>query len=135
MTERIQSLNAVSVLVKNYDEAITFFTEVLNFELIANEEYKKGLRWVLLHPPGLSSTGIMLHLAKTTMDKVAVGNQAGDQVLFVLQTNDFWRDYEFMLSKGVKFTETPRDEAYGTVAIFKDLYGNKWDLLQVKDAE
>lgn len=76
----------------------------------------------------------MLNLARSKMDKIAVGNQAGDQVLFVLQTNDFWRDYKFMQSQGVEFTETPRDEDYGTVAIFEDLYGNKWDLLQVKDA-
>lgn len=134
MTDRIQSLNAVGILVDDYDEAITYFTEVLHFTLIANEKHKNGLRWVLLHPPGLSSTGIMLNLARSKMDKIAVGNQAGDQVLFVLQTNDFWRDYEYMQSQGVEFIEAPRDEDYGTVAIFEDLYGNKWDLLQVKDA-
>lgn len=133
MTDRIQSINAVGVLVNDYDEAIDYFTGVLGFTLIANEKHKDGLRWVLLHPPGLSTCGIMLNLATSKMDKIAVGNQAGDQVLFVLQTNDFWRDFEFMQDKGVQFTETPRDEDYGTVAIFVDLYGNKWDLLQVKD--
>lgn len=134
MTDRIQGINAVGILVNDYDEAIDYFTGVLGFTLITNEKHKNDLRWVLLHPPGLSSCGIMLNLASSKMDKIAVGNQAGDQVLFVLQTNDFWRDYEFMQGKGVHFTEMPRDEAYGTVAIFTDLYGNKWDLLQVKDA-
>ena len=100
MTDRIQSLNAVGILVDDYDEAITYFTEVLHFTLIANEKHKNGLRWVLLHPPGLSSTGIMLNLARSKMDKIAVGNQAGDQVLFVLQTDDFWR-WSRQLVRGV----------------------------------
>ena len=133
MSKPIQSLNAIGLLVKDYDEAIHFFTEKLRFSLIANEAHSNGMRWVLLHPPGLSGTGIMLHLATSKLDEMAVGNQAGEQVLFVLQTNDFWRDYDFMVEQGIKFNETPRDEAYGTVAIFEDLYGNKWDLLQVKD--
>ncbi|WP_370242572.1 VOC family protein [Marisediminitalea sp.] len=135
MGERIQSINAVGILVHDYDEAIAFFTEKLNFDLLANEAHDNGIRWVLLHPPGLSNAGIMLNLAQSKLDEMVVGKQAGDQVLFVLQTNDFWRDYKSMQSKGVNFIETPRDEEYGTVAIFEDLYGNKWDLLQVKDEE
>ena len=135
MAERRQSINAVGLLVRDYDLAIAFFTEKLNFDLLANEAHDSGIRWVLLHPPGLSNTGIMLNLAHSQLDEMVVGKQAGDQVLFVMQNDDFWRDYKSMQSKGVTFIETPRDEAYGTVAIFEDLYGNKWDLLQVKEEQ
>ena len=139
MGERIQSINAVSILVHDYDEAIAFFTEKLNFDLLANEAHDNGIRWVLLHPPGLSNAGIMLNLAQSKLDEMVVGKQAGDQVLFVLQTNDFWRDYKSMQSKGVNFIETPRDEEYGTVAIFEDLsirsvFSLRRDLLELQQA-
>ena len=126
-----QSLIHVCIVVREYDEAIDFFTSKLGFSL-AEDTFipEQNKRWVVVSPPGGSSgTNILLARASSPQQESAVGNQTGGRVAFFLQTDDFWRDYKAMLSKGVKFRGEPRNEAYGTVAVFEDLYGNLWDLL------
>jgi catechol 2,3-dioxygenase-like lactoylglutathione lyase family enzyme len=122
----------VALLVKDYDEAIEFFTGALKFRLIEDTAMGPGKRWVLVAPPGgAGEQGTTLLLARAATDEQSrcVGNQAGGKVFLFLRTDDFWRDYEDMRSHGVRFLEQPREEKYGTVAVFQDLYGNKWDLL------
>jgi catechol 2,3-dioxygenase-like lactoylglutathione lyase family enzyme len=122
----------VALLVKDYDEAIEFFTGKLKFRLLEDTVMGPGKRWVLVVPPGgAGEQGATLLLARAATDEQSrcVGNQAGGKVFLFLRTDDFWRDYEDMRSHGVRFLEQPREEKYGTVAVFQDLYGNKWDLL------
>lgn len=127
-----QRLVLTSVVVRDYDEAIKFFVEQLGFELKCDEELSNSKRWVVVAPAGASDGGILL--AKATSDRQvnAVGNQTGGRVFLFLQTDDFERDYRNYLAKGVRFLEAPRMENYGTVAVFEDLYGNKWDLIGTK---
>jgi lactoylglutathione lyase len=131
-----QSLGYVSLVVRDYDEAITFFTESLGFELVEDSAAKDRLgqdkRWVLVAPPHSRGTSLLLARASTPEEKSRIGNQTGGRVFLFLHTDDFWRDYLEMTARGVKFKEKPREESYGTVAVFEDLYGNKWDLLQLK---
>jgi catechol 2,3-dioxygenase-like lactoylglutathione lyase family enzyme len=129
-----QTLGYVSLVVHEYDEAIRFFTKTLDFTLVEdspsidrNGNYK---RWVLVRPPGTEGTTLLLAKASTVEEESRVGNQTGGRVFLFLHTDDFWRDYRDYTARGVKFIRPPREEYYGTVAVFEDLYGNQWDLLQ-----
>ena len=131
-----QSVGYVSLVVRDYDEAIAFFTQSLGFELLEDSASKDRLgqdkRWVLVAPPGSRGTSLLLARASTPEEASRIGNQTGGRVFLFLHTDDFWSDYREMTARGVKFKEKPREESYGTVAVFEDLYGNKWDLLQLK---
>jgi catechol 2,3-dioxygenase-like lactoylglutathione lyase family enzyme len=128
-----QKIGYVSLLVRDYDEAIKYFTEMLLFDLVEDTPLADGRRWVLVAPPGSSETRILLAKAATPEQAARIGDQAGGRVLLFLHTDDFWRDYDDMKWRGVRFRETPRREDYGTVAVFEDLYGNRWDLLQLRE--
>lgn len=127
-------LATVSLLVRDYDEAIAFFTESLRFTLVEDSHQAPGKRWVIV-TPGMGKGASLLLAKATSAEQIAcVGNQAGGRVFLFLKTSDFQSDYLHMKTRGVQFLEEPRHEAYGTVAVFQDLYGNKWDLLQaIKD--
>lgn len=128
-----QSIGLVSVVVREYDEAIAFFVDILGFSLLEDTYVpEQDKRWVVVSPPGSSESGILLARASTPEQVAHVGNQTGGRVFLFLYTDDFWRDYESLKSKGVVFVRDPKDQPYGTVAVFKDLYGNLWDLLQPK---
>ena len=128
-----QELSHIALVITDYDEAIDFYTQQLNFTLIEDSVLSETKRWVVISPPG--STGCQLLLAKaTTAEQLSrVGNQAGGRVFLFLHTDDFNRDYKTMLEKGIVFVREPVIEPYGTVAVFKDLYGNLWDLIQPKN--
>jgi catechol 2,3-dioxygenase-like lactoylglutathione lyase family enzyme len=128
-----QKIGYVSLLVRDYDEAIKYFTEMLLFDLVEDMPLADGRRWVLIAPSGSNETRILLAKAATPEQDARIGDQAGGRVLLFLHTDDFWRDYDDMKWRGVRFRETPRREDYGTVAVFEDLYGNRWDLLQLRD--
>ena len=125
-----QHIGYVAVLIEDYDEAIAFYTEKLGFALIEDTDQGDGKRWVLMAPRGDGGTQILLAKARGAKQHAAVGNQTGGRVFLFLHTDDFDRDHAAMLAAGVTFLETPRVEIYGTVAVFVDLYGNKWDLLE-----
>lgn len=129
-----QTLAHVTLLVRSYDEALAFFTQALGFHIIEDTPLGNNKRWLLVAPP--DSRGACLLLAQTSTPGQAqfVGKQADGRVFLFLHTDDFWRDYNRMESHGVIFLESPRREFYGTVAVFEDLYGNKWDLLQPNNA-
>ncbi len=127
-----QTVGYVALVVRDYDEAMAFFTEKLNFAVIEDALLSDQKRWVLVAPPGSSGTNLLLAKATTTEQATRIGNQTEGRVAFFLHTDDFWRDYNTMKSKEVKFIRDPKEEPYGTVAVFEDLYGNKWDLLQLK---
>ncbi|TKB43248.1 VOC family protein [Thalassotalea mangrovi] len=127
MTQKIRNF---SYLVKEYDATIAFFTNKLGFTLLSDVDLGGGKRWVQLQPDGASEFALALTLADTPDQQQAVGKQAGDAVLMILQTDNFQRDYALMLNAGIVFNETPRIEPYGMVAVFEDLYGNLWDLLE-----
>ena len=132
MTQSIkQNISNIALVVENYDDAIAFYTEKLNFELIEDTDLGGGKRWVQISPPNSTGTNILLAQASNDQQRQSIGNQAGGRVFLFLQTNDFWRDYHAMQAQSVEFMEEPRVEAYGTVVVFKDLYGTKWDLLQL----
>ena len=127
-----QSIVHVALVVHDYDEAIAFYTQKLRFTLVEDTyQPEQDKRWVVVAPPG--STGTSLLLAKATNAEQApfVGNQAGGRVFLFLNTDDFWRDYKHMQAEGVHFVREPTEQPYGTVAVFEDLYGNRWDLLQL----
>jgi catechol 2,3-dioxygenase-like lactoylglutathione lyase family enzyme len=124
-----QSIARVALVVRDYDEAIAFFTKVLQFELVEDTYVpEQDKRWVVLVPEG-GSTSLLLARASNEKQLAAVGNQTGGRVAFFLNTDDFWRDYERMTVRGVKFVREPTTQPYGTVAVFEDLYGNLWDLV------
>ncbi len=131
-----QTLGYVAFVVRDYDEAIDYFTQKLGFTLIEDSPSRdrdgKPKRWVLVAPPGSRGTQLLLARASTREEESRIGNQTGGRVFLFLHTDDFWRDYRAMSERGVKFVRQPREEEYGTVAVFEDLYGNKWDLLQLK---
>jgi len=129
-----QKLGYVALVVRDYDEAIAFYTQALGFQLIEDIDLGGGKRWVLVRPPGSDGTDLLLARAVNPEQAARIGNQTGGRVFLFLHTNDFWRDYRALTAHGVKFVRPPSEEAYGTVAVFEDLYGNKWDLLQLKDA-
>lgn len=127
-----QHIGGLALVVADYDEAIAWYTRVLGFELLEDTKLGEDKRWVLLAPPGSQETRLLLAKAATPEQHASVGNQAGGRVFLFLHTDDFWRDYHRMKSAGAVFCEEPREEAYGNVVVFQDLYGNKWDLLQRK---
>ncbi|MBQ0733448.1 VOC family protein [Aquimarina celericrescens] len=127
-----RKIGAITLVVKDYDEAIQFYIEKLNFILVEDIKLDDAKRWVLITPSLDSDTNILLARATTQPQEEAIGNQTGGRVFLFLYTNDFWKDYNHMKSKGVSFLEQPRDEIYGTVVVFEDLYGNKWDLIEIK---
>ncbi|MEN8637575.1 VOC family protein [Pseudoalteromonas distincta] len=148
MTNVQQHIGSLALVVKDYDDAIEFYTQKLNFELVEDTDLGDGKRWVLISPPNSngansnetnsngtnsSRTNLLLAKATTPEQMSAIGNQTGGRVFLFLHTNDFWRDYNLMLSKGVTFNEEPRVEPYGTVVVFEDLYGTQWDLLQLNN--
>lgn len=122
----------VALLVRDYDEAIRFFTRALGFELLEDSPREGGKRWVRVGPAGDAGSALLLARAATPAQERAVGNQSGGRVFMFLETDDFARDHARLRTEGVRFTEEPRDEDYGTVAVFLDLYGNKWDLIERK---
>jgi catechol 2,3-dioxygenase-like lactoylglutathione lyase family enzyme len=124
-----QSIGCVSLLVRDYDEALAFYSGKLGFAVAEDTDMGEGRRWVVLAPRGSKGARILLAKAKNAQELAAVGNQGGGRVFLFLNTDDFARDHAEMLRRGVTFNEAPRIEAYGTVAVFEDLYGNKWDLL------
>ena len=131
-----QRLGLVTLVVRDYDEAIRFFTDALGFELAEDQPVpEQDKRWVVVTPKGCDGTGLLLARATTDAQASAVGNQTGGRVGFFLHTDDFDRDHAAMQAKGVQFRESPRIESYGKVAVFEDLYGNTWDLLQPSHPE
>ncbi|MBI3786419.1 MAG: VOC family protein [Deltaproteobacteria bacterium] len=125
-----QSLTAVSLLVRDYDEAIDFFTKVLRFQLVEDTALGNEKRWVVVAPQGNAGAALLLARAANEEQRACVGNQTGGRVFLFLHTSDFAADYEHMRAHGVRFVEAPREESYGRVVVFLDLYGNKWDLVQ-----
>jgi catechol 2,3-dioxygenase-like lactoylglutathione lyase family enzyme len=131
-----QSIVHVAIVVRDYDEAIEFYTKKLNFTLVEDTyQPEQDKRWVVVAPPGSQGTSLLLARASNATQEPFIGNQAGGRVFLFLNTDDFQRDYAEMTSRGIVFVREPKTEAYGTVAVFKDLYGNLWDLLQLKDRE
>ena len=126
-----QSIVHVALVVRDYDEAIRFYTEKLNFTVV-DDTYQpaQDKRWVLIAPPGSNGLSLLLARASTPDQERFIGNQAGGRVFLFLSTDDFWRDYNRMVSLGITFVRPPKVEPYGTVAVFQDLYGNLWDLLE-----
>jgi catechol 2,3-dioxygenase-like lactoylglutathione lyase family enzyme len=131
MSKSLQQIGCITLVVENYDDAIEFYTQKLQFTLIEDTDLGHGKRWVQVSPPHSNGTNLLLAQASSPEQLLAVGNQTGGRVFLFLQTNDFWRDYHSMKANGVLFNEEPRVEKYGTVVVFQDLYGNKWDLLQL----
>lgn len=128
-----QSIIHIALVVRDYDEAIAFYTEKLNFELIEDTyQPEQDKRWVVVAPPGATGTTLLLARASKPEQEPFIGNQSGGRVFLFLNTDDFWRDYNAMLAQGIKFVREPKEQDYGTVAVFEDLYGNLWDLLQLK---
>ncbi len=128
-----QSIVHIALVVKDYDEAIEFYTKKLHFTLIEDTyQPEQDKRWVVIAPPGSGGTTLLLARASKPEQEPFIGNQAGGRVFLFLNTDDFWRDYNEMISKGIKFIREPKEAPYGTVAVFEDLYGNRWDLLQLK---
>ena len=128
-----QKIANVAIVVKDYDEAIQFYTQKLDFELLQDIQLDADKRWVLVAPPQSKETALLLAKADSDDQMKSIGNQAGGRVFLFLHTDDFWRDYKKMKVMGVVFKGAPREEVYGTVAVFEDLYGNMWDLLEPKE--
>jgi catechol 2,3-dioxygenase-like lactoylglutathione lyase family enzyme len=127
-----QAIAHVAIVVRDYDEAIAYYTNALGFELVEDTPLGAGKRWVLVRPPGSDGTCLLLARAASPEQESRIGNQTGGRVFLFLHTDDFWRDYNAMKTRGVQFIQEPRDEAYGTVVVFVDLFGNKWDLVERK---
>ena len=126
-----QSIIHVALIVRDYDEAIEFYCQKLNFKLVEDiYQPEQDKRWVLVAPPGSDGTTLLLAQASTPEQESFIGYQSGGRVFLFLRTDDFWRDYNNMLSIGVNFVREPKTESYGTVAVFEDLYGNLWDLIE-----
>jgi catechol 2,3-dioxygenase-like lactoylglutathione lyase family enzyme len=126
-----QSIVHIALVIKDYDEAIEFYTKTLNFELIEDSyQPEQDKRWVVVSPPGSDGVSLLLAKASKPEQEPFVGNQTGGRVFLFLASDDFWRDYKDMQSKGVKFIREATKQEYGMVAVFEDLYGNRWDLLE-----
>lgn len=125
-----QSLAHIALVVRDYDEAIAYYTQVLGFELLEDTTLAPGKRWVLVAPRGNRGSSLLLARAANPEQQSRVGNQTGGRVFLFLHTDDFQRDHRALLARGVRFVEDPRHEAYGTVVVFEDLYGNRWDLIE-----
>jgi catechol 2,3-dioxygenase-like lactoylglutathione lyase family enzyme len=127
-----QSIIHVALVVHDYDEAIVFFCQKLHFELVEDTyQPEQDKRWVVVSPPGSSGTTLLLARASKPEQEEIIGRQSGGRVFLFLSTDDFWRDYNEMLATGIKFVREPKTESYGTVAVFEDLYGNLWDLIEL----
>jgi catechol 2,3-dioxygenase-like lactoylglutathione lyase family enzyme len=130
LTRVAQRIAQLTVTVRDYDEAIAFYVERLGFELLEDTRLDEAKRWVRVRPPGSSGAAILLARAASEAQAASVGNQTGGRVFVFLETDDFWRDYEALRARGVVFVRPPLEEAYGTVAVFEDLYGNRFDLIE-----
>jgi catechol 2,3-dioxygenase-like lactoylglutathione lyase family enzyme len=124
-----QELAQIAIVVKDYDEAIRFYTEKLHFNLISDHPLGETKRWVIVKPPASQGAGLLLAKAASSAQQNVVGNQTGGRVFLFLDTDDFWRDYHDYRNNGVEFVRDPVTEDYGTVAVFKGLYGNLWHLI------
>ncbi|MEO5622372.1 MAG: VOC family protein [Dokdonella sp.] len=127
-----QFISAVALVIPDYDEAIAYYTQVLGFDLIEDSPREPGKRWVLIAPPGSHGTRLLLARAATPVQRERIGDQTGGRVFLFLHTDDFWRDHAAYIARGVEFVEAPREESYATVAVFRDRYGNRWDLIEPK---
>ncbi len=128
-----QNIGYVALVVRDYDEAIDFYVKTLGFELLEDTVIEaQNKRWVLLAPPGASGARLLLARAAGEEQASRVGNQTGGRVFLFLHTDDFWRDYRLYKERGVEFVREPKEEAFGTAVVFRDLYGNLWDLVQLK---
>lgn len=126
-----QSIVHVALVVRDYDEAVRFYTERLHFTVVEDRyQPQQDKRWVLIAPPGSNGSTLLLARASTPEQERVIGDQTGGRVFLFLSTDDFWRDYHRMISAGITFVRAPKVEPYGTVAVFEDLYGNLWDLLE-----
>ena len=131
-----QSIIHVALVVRDYDEAIGFFCQKLHFTLVEDTyQPEQDKRWVVVAPPGSSGTSLLLARASIPEQEAFIGRQTGGRVFLFLNTDDFWRDYNEMLSAGIRFVREPKEAPYGIVAVFEDLYGNLWDLLELKKQE
>jgi len=129
-----QSIVHVALVVRDYDEAIEFYTNKLHFTLIDDTyQSEQDKRWVVVAPPGSIGTTLLLARASKPEQEPFIGNQSGGRVFLFLNTDDFWRDYKDMVSRGINFVREPKNESYGMVAVFEDLYGNLWDLLELRE--
>lgn len=125
-----QCIALTALLVGDYDEAIAFYVDKLGFTLVEDRELSPNKRWVVVRPPGATESGLLLARANDDRQWEAIGNQSGGRVFLFLETDDFDRDHAAFSARGVRFLEEPRREGYGSVAVFEDLYGNRWDLIQ-----
>ena len=125
-----QRIAHIALVVRDYDEAIQFYTQQLDFQLLEDTTLSPDKRWVLIAPPGAKECCLLLAKAANEQQAASIGNQAGGRVFLFLFTDDFWRDYNKMLESGIHFVRPPKQEEYGLVAVFEDLYGNLWDLLE-----
>jgi len=126
-----QSIAHVALVVRDYDEAIEFYTSRLRFTLVEDTyQPAQDKRWVVVSPPGTNGATLLLARASTPEQEAFIGNQAGGRVFLFLSTDDFWRDYREMQARGIRFVREPAEQDYGTVAVFEDLYGNRWDLIE-----
>ena len=129
-----QEILHIALVVRDYDEGISFYCEKLHFTLVEDSyQPEQDKRWVVVSPPGSNGASLLLARASTPVQEAFIGNQTGGRVFLFLSTDDFWRDYNEMLSAGIHFVREPQNAAYGTVAVFEDLYGNLWDLIQPND--
>jgi len=125
-----QRIAHIALVVKDYDEAIEFYTQKLDFTLLEDTKIDEKKRWVMIAPPGAKECSLLLAKAANERQTESVGNQTGGRVGFFLFTDDFWRDYHRMIERGIRFIRQPNEFEYGTVAVFEDLYGNLWDFIQ-----
>jgi catechol 2,3-dioxygenase-like lactoylglutathione lyase family enzyme len=126
-----QSIAHIAIVVGDYDDAIAFYTERLHFTLVEDTyQPEQDKRWVVVAPPGSTGTTLLLAKASAPEQEPFIGNQCGGRVFLFLATDDFWRDYERMVAEGITFVRAPKKADYGTVAVFEDLYGNRWDLIE-----
>ncbi len=125
-----QTIAHIALVVDDYDKAIEFYTKKLDFNLIEDTKLSETKRWVVVSPPGAKECSLLLAKAANDTQRASVGNQSGGRVFLFLYTDDFWRDYTKMMERGINFVRPPKKEEYGIVAVFEDLYGNLWDLLE-----
>ncbi len=129
-----QAIVHIALVVRDYDEAIKFYTQKLGFDLLEDTyQPEQDKRWVVVSPPGSRGVTLLLAKASDSEQQGFIGNQSGGRVFLFLNTDDFWRDYKSMLAKGINFVRAPKEQEYGVVAVFEDLYGNLWDLLQLNE--
>ena len=130
MRAAMSHIALTALLVEDYDLAVDFYVKRLGFLLVEDTDLGGGKRWIVVRPPGAIESGLLLARAEGELQAARIGDQAGGRVFLFLHTDDFQRDFDAMTRAGVHFIETPRQEAYGTVAVFEDLYGNRWDLIE-----